>query len=98
MIEFLEPDGELDEEQRELVSKLSEAELRKIDETLLSNASLRYKKVAMIVATSMMDLMKNNPDLPDIFYSQRIQKLVAEGRLVAEGNLDYMRYSEVRLS
>ena len=35
--------------------------------------------------------------LPDLFYAGRIKALVAQGRLVAYGNLAHMRYSEVRL-
>ena len=51
----------------------------------------------MIVGITMME-MENRPEgLSDIFYAHRVKKLVAEGRLEAEGNRDYMRYSEVRL-
>ncbi len=35
--------------------------------------------------------------VPDIYYSERIRKLVEKGVLEAAGNLHYMRYSEVRL-
>jgi len=35
--------------------------------------------------------------LPDLYYAQRVKSLVSRGLLIAEGNLDYMRYSEVRL-
>ena len=36
------------------------------------------------------------PRLPDLYYAQRVRALVEEGALVAEGNLDYMGYGEVR--
>ena len=35
--------------------------------------------------------------IPDVFYAQRVRKLVEDGHLEAQGNLAYMRYSEVRL-
>ncbi|WEK97612.1 DUF3658 domain-containing protein [Xanthomonas oryzae] len=37
-------------------------------------------------------------DIPDIFYAQRIRYLVSAGHLEASGNLNRMRFSEVRLS
>ncbi|WP_425530461.1 DUF3658 domain-containing protein [Xanthomonas oryzae] len=36
--------------------------------------------------------------MPDIFYAQRIRHLVSAGHLEASGNLNRMRFSEVRLS
>jgi len=36
--------------------------------------------------------------IPDVYYSQRVQALVASGNLEAQGNLSCMRFSEVRLS
>jgi len=45
----------------------------------------------------MMDPEVRVPGLPDLYYANRVRVLVERGLLVAEGNLDYMRYSEVRL-
>ena len=44
-----------------------------------------------------MDAALRIPNLPDIFYSQRVRKLVELGFLESEGNLDFMCFSEVRL-
>lgn len=52
----------------------------------------------MIVGLTMMDPAVRVPGLPDLFYAERVKALVAKGALVAEGNLDYMCYSEVRLA
>jgi len=38
------------------------------------------------------------PGIPDIYYANRVRALVEAGRLESQGNLDYMRFSEVRLS
>ena len=35
--------------------------------------------------------------IPDLFYAERLRKLVQDGRLESQGNLAYMRLSEVRL-
>jgi hypothetical protein len=37
------------------------------------------------------------PKIPDAFYSRRIKHLVEQGAIGAFGNLDRMRYSEIRL-
>lgn len=92
----MEPDGKLTPEQEQLVGQLTEDEVRKIDMALLSNTNDRWRKVAMVVATTMLELPRRINDIPDIFYSQRIRKLVDEERLIARGDLSYMRYSEVR--
>ena len=97
MTEIPTPDPDLNKDQRLRVAKLSFEELTRIDETLVSHASKLNRKVAMLVGLSIMDLRKDIPNVPDVFYAQRVKKIVNEGLLIAEGNLDYMRFSEVRL-
>ena len=36
-------------------------------------------------------------DVPDVFYSQRARALVKAGKLESQGNLFFIRFSEVRL-
>lgn len=91
------PDPPLAEEQATLTSKLSEIEIKRIDNALLSNACQYWRKVARVVGTTMTELPDRIVGIPDVFYSQRVRHLVAEGKLESQGNLDYMRYSEVRL-
>ena len=43
------------------------------------------------------ELSERFPNIPDIYYAQRVRRLVAVGELESQGNLEYMRYSEVRL-
>lgn len=92
----MEPDGKLTPEQEQLVGQLTVDQVREIDMALLSNTNDRWRKVAMVVATTMLELPSRINDIPDIYYSQRIRKLVDEKQLVAIGDLSYMRYSEVR--
>ena len=91
------PDGPLTPEQEALVASLSADFLRKVDAALLSQAKGTWRKVAMLVGSAMMDSALRVPGLPDTFYAMRVRKLVEVGVLEAEGNLDYMRFSEVRL-
>lgn len=94
-----EPDGPLTPEQEVVVAKLSPEDLAKIDEGLLSNCCENWRKVAMVVGTTMMsDGPYRFEDVPDVFYSQRVRALVESGLLESQGNLDFMRYSEVRLT
>jgi hypothetical protein len=93
-----EPDGPLTPEQETVVEKLSPDDLAKIDEGLLSNCCDRWRKVAMVVGTTMMrDGPYRYENVPDVFYSQRVKALVERGLLESQGNLDFMRYSEVRV-
>ncbi len=97
MTEIPTPDPDLNSDQKARVSKLSTHELDQIDQMLLSQASVHGRKVAMLVGLSLMDLRDSIPEIPDIFYAQRVKKLVAEGKLLSEGDLNCMRFSEVRL-
>ena len=91
------PDGEMSAEQAQLAASLSFELVERIDACLLSLVASRNRKVAMIVGLAMMDKTLRVPGLPDLFYRDRVKLLVKRGLVVAEGNLDYMRYSEVRL-
>ena len=93
----LEFDPPLTPQQREVANKLSAEAIEEIDAMLLSQASNRYRKVARIVGCSLLELKDKYPGLPDVFYSERVQALVKSGRLEAQGNLRYMRYSEIKL-
>lgn len=63
----------------------------------MSFAKVSWRKVAMLVAATMIELPNKKHGLPDVFYAERVRKLVEAGRLEPQGNLQYMRYSEVRL-
>ena len=72
----------------------------RIEEAILSAVWERWKKVAMVIANVSEDL---GPELPtgderyDVI-SDRIEVLVREGRLEAQGNTRNWRFSEVRRS
>lgn len=93
----LQPDSLLDPEDQAAVSRLTAAELALIDEELLASCASTWRKVARVVGTAMMAIGERLPDIPDSYYAQRVAALVHCGALESQGNLDYMRYSEVRL-
>ena len=90
-------DGELSDEQQAHVDKLRDEDHRRIDEALLSHCSLQYRKVARVVGSVMMERDERFKGIPDIFYAQRVTRLVESGRLEHQGRLGYMRFCEVRL-
>lgn len=92
----IDPDPELTPEQLNLVAELTETEIEAIDNALLANASEKWRKVARVVGATMMELPCRVEGVPDVFYSQRVRKLVEVGLLESQGNLSHMRHSEVR--
>jgi hypothetical protein len=93
----LTPDPPLSPEQARVAASLSPQLVAAIDAELLSHARPQSRKVAMLVGMAMGNPNVRAPGLPDLFYAHRVRELVAKGHLVAEGNLNFMRYSEVRL-
>lgn len=92
------PDPPLSPEEQARVATLTKADIEAIDQALLSNATNRWRKVAMVVGLTMSNYPNPRPGIPDLFYAERVRQLVARGRLESQGNLSYMRFSEVRLS
>lgn len=92
------PDPPLDVEQSLRVSKLRQEDLWEMDRVLVAQTSEDWRKVARIVGTAISELSARLPNVPDIYYAQRVRHLVEAGELESQGNLAYMRYSEVRRS
>lgn len=90
------PDAPLTADEQAIVARLTEAEINDIDETIVSSVSVRWKKVAMVVGVAMEQFLERYTDIPGVFYADRVRKLVGEGRLESQGDLAYMRFSEVR--
>jgi len=92
-----EPDPPLNLEQSLRVSKLSQEDLWDIDREILARSARSWRKVARVVGEAIGELSMRIPDVPDIYYAQRVRHLVEVGKLESQGNLKFMRYGEVRL-
>ena len=92
-----EYDGPMNADEQARADRLTEAELRTIDECILAHITHRLQKTAKVVVLTMRTLGEQFPELPPVFYSGRIKHLVAAGLIEAAGNLNRMRFSEVRL-
>lgn len=50
----------------------------------------------MVVGQTLLEFQSEFPEVPDIFYSERVEFLVKSGALQSQGNLKKMRYSEIK--
>jgi hypothetical protein len=71
-----------------------------IDDAILAVALPRWQKVAMVISKTSERLGSFDTDGDEQYgcYAERIEFLVREGRLVAQGDITKWRFSEVRLS
>jgi hypothetical protein len=84
-------------EEKSVAAKLSDADVQAIDATILANSSDRWYKVARVVGSTEDALKLRYPGLSYVFYAHRLCQLVDERRLDSQGDVLYMRFSEVRL-
>jgi hypothetical protein len=95
--EIPEANPPLSLEEQSAVEKLTDADLQVIDAAILANASTHWLKVARVLTSTEKTLNDRYPGVSYIFYAQRLIHLAEEGRLESQGNLEYMRFSEVRI-
>jgi hypothetical protein len=72
-------------------------DVEQLDATILSHACERWLKAAMITARTMQDRGLDPADEQLGIVVARVRALVAQGRLVAQGEPSRPRFSEVRL-
>lgn len=90
-------DPPLDGEDEAAVAALEESDVATIDRAILSRCDQRWRKVAYVVGFAMADRPQRLAGIPDRFYAMRVRALVEAGVLEAQGNLQRMRFSEVRI-
>ena len=95
--ELGEPDDVVDEQDKAMVSRLALDDVERIDRCLLAECARSWRKVARVVGFAATALKDEYPELPLAYYVQRVASMARAGSLEAQGNLQYMRYSEVRL-
>ena len=84
-------------EQQLVVEKLGEREIEEIDRALMTNIIPRWRKLAMVIGVTMSKMPHRMVGVPDIFYAERMRKLVEAGHVESQGDLSRMRFCEVRL-
>ena len=91
------PDTLLGPEEHELVSRLTRSDLEAIDQALLASSDSSWRGVHRVIGAAMVALDGRLPGISVGLYVQRIVALVGSGRLLAEGNVHFMRLSKVML-
>lgn len=92
------PDWPPTEEEQARIDKLTPEEIHVIDEAILASVSAQWRKVARVVGGAIIATAETVPDgVPDIFYGERVRQLVAAGKVESQGDLNCMRFSEIRL-
>jgi len=86
------PDPELTPDQTKLVEGLTDTEVKAIDKALLANTCDKWRKVARVVGTTMTELPSRVEGIPDVYYSQRVQKLVQGGNPWAKWERGFLWY------
>ena len=81
-----------------IVQKLSQEDINKIDIEILNQSSYSRRKTARIIGWTMRIFNNDFSNLPERFYLNRIIQLVKDGKLKAYGNLEFIRFSEVKLT
>jgi hypothetical protein len=91
-------DPPLTSEQRQKVSSLLPVELSSIDQALLRHVSEDWRKIARVVGFAMSEPVSRVPGIPDVFYAQRVRRLVEVGTLESRGDILAMGLGEVKFA
>jgi len=73
------------------------ADAAAVDALILRNCTDHWRKVAMLVGTSLQEFDTKFPHLPYVYMPVRIAALKDDGVLEVDGDPMAMRFSEVRL-
>jgi hypothetical protein len=92
------PDAQLHESELVAVSRLKDSDIGIIDRALVASSTSSWKKATRVIGDTLVTLNSQFPDVSRGFYAQRVAALVRSGGLQAQGNLEFMRLCEVKLS
>ena len=73
------------------------ADAQAVDALILGKCSAIWRKVAMVVGSSLDEYDERFPNLPYVFMPVRMLELEKEGKLEVQGDVFAMRASEIRL-
>jgi len=91
------PNSRLSPEEASAFAQLTNNQIASIDDAILSCASPHWQKVARMVSLIEDKLVTKYPQFSYALYVERIRLLAEQERLESQGDLSFMRFSEVRL-
>jgi hypothetical protein len=92
-----EPNTTIDSDDLAAIAALSQEDIDSIDSKLVSQCAAQWRKAARVIGATMSRGQPALSELPVGFFAQRLIALVKAGRLESQGDLQYIRFSEVRL-
>ena len=92
-----EPDTTIDEEDVGVISKLTSVDIAAIDKAILAECAPSWRKVARVVGYALKALQPTLEEVPYGYYAQRVIALENAGLVESQGDLHYIRSSEIRL-
>ncbi|MFN4351780.1 MAG: DUF3658 domain-containing protein [Hylemonella sp.] len=78
--------------------RATHADAAAVDALILKSCTDRWRKVAMVVGTSLKEFDAKFPHLPYVYMPIRIIEMEHSGALEVQGDPMAMRFSEVRLA
>lgn len=91
-------DPRMDAASQAFADALSTDDIALIDRKLLSHSVAHWRKSARVAASCLMELPEELKAIHPDFLSGRIKHLIDEGRLIHQGDLNRLRFCEIRLS
>ena len=80
------------------MQRATAADAAAVDALILQSCTDRWRKVAMVVGTSLKEFDAKFPHLPYVYMPVRIIEMEHSGTLEVQGDPMAMRFSEVRLA
>lgn len=93
-----ENDDEPTPEELSQMRRATPADAAAVDALILKSCTDRWRKVAMVVGTSLKEFDEKFPHLPYVYMPIRIIAMEHSGALELQGDAMAMRFSEVRLA
>ena len=72
------------------------AELSAIDQALMRNVVGEWRKIARVVGAAMGENAGVVSGVPDIYYAQRLRRMIEVGTIESQGDIGAMGLGEVR--
>lgn len=88
---------DIEQDARDAIAALEDADLRTIDQAILSALSHSWQKAGFIASGVMIAAPDEYEELPEVLYELRIRGLALSKRIESKGDPQMMKTFEIRL-
>lgn len=85
-------------EAREVIERLQEQDVAKIDQLILSSLDRTWKKAGFVTAGVLIAAPDEYEEISEAFYALRIRALAEASRIEVQGDLEELKTCQIRLS